>query len=65
MIRLQYFNGEFWDDCGEFISEAYAWESLAGDDENYRTFDMIANKVITDKCMKDPIFSQLSEIFRD
>lgn len=51
MIKLQYFNGTQWTDCGEFYQEHIAWVSLGGDDLNYRTIDALGN-VLTDKSMR-------------
>ena len=48
MIKLQYFNGKEWVDCGEWANEQIAWISLGGDDMNYRTVDA-SGKVLTDK----------------
>ena len=48
MIKLQYFNGTDWVDCGRFGHDCLAWISLGGDDFNYRTIDE-NGEVITDK----------------
>ncbi len=51
MIKLEYFDGKFWCQCGSFASEHLAWISLGDDCDNYRTRD--ANgKVLTDKSVK-------------
>mgnify|MGYP003636970136 CR=1 FL=1 len=47
MVKLQYFNGETWSDCGEFYSDRMAWVSLGDDNKNYRTVDE-SGSVITD-----------------
>jgi hypothetical protein len=48
MITLEYFNGTSWEPVGEFHCEDFAWMSLGGDDQNYRTLDE-HGKVLTDK----------------
>ena len=48
MVKLQFFNGSEWIDCGEFNSEFIAWLSLGGDDADYRTIDHLG-LVLTDK----------------
>ncbi|WP_165935505.1 hypothetical protein [Vibrio owensii] len=48
MIKLQYFNGLWWVECGEFISEQLAWTTLGDDDKNYRTINEYGS-VLTDK----------------
>lgn len=48
MIKLQYFNGSEWIDCGKFYNETSAWDSLGFDNEGYRTIDDEGN-VLTDK----------------
>jgi len=49
MIKLQYFNGKKWVDCGDFHNEVMAWVSLGGDDYNYRTVDTGSHQILTDK----------------
>ena len=49
MIKLEYFNGKEWVDCGKFHSEHIAWISLGGDNLNYRTVDIKSGLVLTDK----------------
>lgn len=51
MIKLQYFNGKTWFDCGQWPTEQMAWITLGGDDYNYRTIDQDGN-VLTDKSGK-------------
>lgn len=47
-IELQYWNGTKWVSCGSWFSERSAWQSLGGDDKNYRTVSA-TGKVLTDK----------------
>jgi expansin (peptidoglycan-binding protein) len=51
MVKLQYFNGKKWIDCGEFHNERIAWISLGSDNLNYRTIDE-NGAVLTDKSVK-------------
>lgn len=52
MIKLQYFTGSKFIDCGDWHHENLAWVSLGGDDANYRTVDSETGKVLTDKTTK-------------
>lgn len=47
MVKLQYWDGESWVDCGKFANERFAWISLGGDNVNYRTVDS-KGKVLRD-----------------
>ena len=47
-IELQYWNGVQWTPCNHWLSERSAWQSLGGDDRDYRTVDSKGN-VLTDK----------------
>jgi hypothetical protein len=53
MIKLEYYDGAKWCQAGDFITEKWAWVSLGGDDENYRTVDE-NGKVLTDKSRNTP-----------
>jgi len=48
MIKLEHFDGNRWNYCGEFLAEWMAWMSLGTDSSNYRTIDEKGN-VLTDK----------------
>ena len=46
MVRVEYFNGKGFIDCGEFNNERVAWISLGGDNYNYRVVDIDTGKVL-------------------
>jgi hypothetical protein len=48
MITLQYFDGNEWVNVGNWHHEWMAWDSLGGDDFNYRTLDE-SGMVLTDR----------------
>ncbi len=50
-VRLEYFNGKRWVPAGAFTTEWVAWQSLGGDDLNYRT-TTTSGEVLTDKRVK-------------
>ena len=49
MVRLEYWNSKKWILCGQWHSEHNAWESLGGDDYNYRTVCCKTGEALTDK----------------
>lgn len=49
LVSLQYFNGREWTTVSTWANERMAWDSLGGDDDNYRTISNINSKVLTDK----------------
>jgi hypothetical protein len=57
MIQLQHFNGKEWITVSYWGIEWMAWDSLGGDDYNYRTIDE-KGVVLTDKSKKRKYFSK-------
>lgn len=53
MVKLEHWNGKKWVARGEFYTNEYAWQSLNGDDGNYRTVDSRTGAVITNKRLPD------------
>ena len=50
MVRLEYYDGKRWVKVGTlWTAEKNAWESLGGDDLNFRTIDTDDGSVLTDK----------------
>ena len=49
MFNLEYWNGGQWVHVSEWSVEAMAWNSLGGDDFNYRTVIAETGEVVTDK----------------
>jgi len=46
MVKLEWFNGKDWVECGEYISNHAAWVSLGHDNINYRTLDENGNVIM-------------------
>lgn len=48
-VCLEYYNGVRWVHVGEFVNERIAWQSLGGDDHNYRTIDPSDGRVLQER----------------
>lgn len=63
-VKLEYWNGEFWESCGSFFSESNAWMILGKDNENYRTFCTVTRSVLTDASTDLAKFEQYSVLVK-